>query len=64
MLQCTACGTRSRRHRTDYNGDIGDAPKPTVVSWCGNCTANAGNKDVKTTHFIDYATKAELAAHA
>ena len=66
MLQCTACGFRVRRHRNDYNGAIGDAPKPTVTTTCSNCTCNAGYPpgDVKTVHFIDYATKAELAAHA
>jgi alkaline phosphatase len=62
-LQCTVCGTRVRRHRNDYNGAIGDKPKPTVTTTCSNCTCNAGYPpgDVKTVHFIDYATPAELA---
>lgn len=66
MLQCTACGFRTRRHRNDYNGAIGDAPKPTVETTCSNCTANAGDfaPDVKTVHFIDYSTPAELADFA
>ena len=62
-LQCTKCGFRVRRHRNDYNGAIGDAPKATVETECSNCTCNAGypSGGMKTIHFIDYATRRELA---
>lgn len=61
MLQCVVCRRRSRRHRSDYNGAFRIKPPPTVEALCGNCTANAGNKDTRTTHFVDYATAYELA---
>lgn len=61
-LQCTVCGMRVRRHERDYPGYLGDDPKVTVEIACSNCTCAAGYPDdeVKTLHFIDYATDEEL----
>lgn len=62
-LQCTACNVRVRRHRKDYPGFLGDSPKATVETVCHNCTTAAGcqTPEVRTLHFIDFATDAELA---
>ena len=61
-IQCTVCNTRSRRHRNDHPGKIGDAPKATLVTVCHVCASAAGypRDEVRTLHFIDYATDEEL----
>lgn len=58
------CGTRSRRNRKDYPGKLGDDPKATLETVCHVCTSSAGypDEEVKTLHFIDYATDEELRA--
>lgn len=62
-LQCTVCGSRQRRYRRDGNPPYGQTPRATDTVVCSNCTANAGHKDdVKTVHFIDFASPRELAA--
>lgn len=61
-LQCTVCGMRVRRHRKDYPGKLGDSPQATLETECSNCTCQAGYpaKEVRTLHFIDFATDDEL----
>jgi hypothetical protein len=63
-IQCTVCGTRCRRHRNDHPGSIGATPKATLEGVCHVCTSAAGypRDEVRTLHFIDYATDEELRA--
>jgi len=69
-IQCTVCGTRQRRNRSDScepgGPPFGHEPKATVKCVCDNCTAEAGHPmgDVATVHFVDYATESELAEDA
>jgi len=61
-LQCTVCGERQRRCRADGTPPFGHEPVATVFSVCHNCHANADypDEEVKTLHFVDYATDDEL----
>ena len=61
-LQCTVCGWRVRRCRSDGNPPFGHEPPATVMSVCGNCDANNDHPDpeTETLHFIDYATDNEM----
>lgn len=57
ILQCTICGWRSRRHRSDGNPPFGKEPPATVEDVCYNCQSRMHYPvpEVKTTHFVDFA---------
>ncbi len=58
-LECTVCGQRKRRCRSDGCPPFGREPMPTVIETCYQCSH--GVEDVKTLHFVDYASEKELA---
>lgn len=62
-IQCTVCGKRQRRHRADGNPPFGHEPPPTVMSVCYQCQSDAGypEPEVKTLHFVDFASEYEMA---
>jgi len=51
-LECTICGKRIRRCRSDGNPPFGKEPPSTVVTECCECNA-------ETLHFVDYSTEKE-----
>ena len=59
-LQCMVCGQRKRRHRADGNPPFGNEPQATIMVVCDQCNADAGYPvpEVRTKHFVDYATDA------
>lgn len=59
-LQCTICGQRKRRCRSDGNPPYGHEPPATTVTVCDQCS-DGMETDKKTLHFIDYTTAAEAA---
>lgn len=61
-LQCTVCGQRKRRCRSDGNPPFGHEPQATTMTVCDQCGADT-DEEVKTLHFVDYATDAELAKY-
>jgi hypothetical protein len=60
-LQCTRCGQRKRRCRSDGNPPYGREPPATTWEVCYQCSEDLGRDEVCTLHFIDYATDRELA---
>ena len=61
-LQCTVCGFRSRVNRYEGEPPMGHEPPATVERDCSNCDAEADypKGGVKTVHFVDIATDAEI----
>lgn len=58
-LQCTICGQRKRRCRADGNPPYGHSPQSTTTVVCDQCSAES-TEEIKTLHFVDYATENEL----
>jgi hypothetical protein len=61
-LQCVICGFRTRANRYEGNPPLGHEPPPTVERDCSNCHAEANHPidGVRTLHFVDIATDAEI----
>lgn len=63
-LQCTVCGDRKPRSRSDGNPPFGNEPPATVMETCYNCQDVKTGDDCKTLHFVDYSTEEEDADYA